>query len=122
MPVPVSSFPGSGPGGPNGPTSYPRTFSRFRITGITKDSSNVPIPGCTVEVYEFVPGVEFPPSEPHGQLRGSTVSDANGSYTLDVTSLETGLQFRCVAKDPTGLLMGVTLALDSIGPTEVIAE
>jgi hypothetical protein len=122
MPRPVSSFPGRGPGSPSGPTAYPRNFSRFRISGITRDGADVPIAACTVEVYEVIPGVEFPPSEPHGQLRGSTVSDANGSYTLDVTSLETGLQFRCVAKDPTGLLVGATLALDSIGPTEVIAE
>jgi hypothetical protein len=122
MPIQPSSFPGQGPGSPSGPTFYPRNFSRFRITGITKDSTDAPFANCTVEVYEVVPGVEMPMSEPHGQLRGMVVSDASGSYTIDVTSLETGLQFRCIAKDPTGLLVGATLALDSIGPTEIIAE
>jgi hypothetical protein len=103
---------------------FPRNFSRFRITGITRDEAEVPIPFCPVEVYEVVPGVEFPPSEPHGQLRGSTVSDANGSYTLDVTSVETGLAFRCIAKDPTGLLVGATLTLNQINvtPPQIIAE
>jgi hypothetical protein len=59
---------------------------RYRLVGITKDSGGNPLGACTVEVFETVSGL----------LRGSTVSDANGNYSLDVTvSAGTGLTFFC---------------------------
>lgn len=67
----------------------------YQITGTTKDSAGVALPGCTVEVYETVLG-----GEPHGQLRASTVSDANGFYSVDVTSPESGLTFQAKAYLP----------------------
>lgn len=64
--------------------------ARYRITGVTKNSANAVLPGCTVEIYETVPNS----SEPRGQLRGTTVSDANGYYSLEVTSNASGLTFK----------------------------
>lgn len=68
--------------------------ARYRIVGVTVDQGGLPLGLCTVEVYETVPG-----EEPHGLLRGSTVSDANGNYTLDVTG-GMGLTFKCIAYKP----------------------
>lgn len=68
---------------------------RYRITGVTKDKDGVALGNCTVEVYEVAPGTAG--AEPHGQLRGSTVSDASGNYSLDVTTGADGLRFQAKA-------------------------
>lgn len=76
----------------------------YRISGVTRDATLNPIGGCIVEVYEAVPG----PSEPRGQLRGTTVSDGSGNFSIDVTSGETGIQYRCTARSSTGSVASVT--------------
>lgn len=48
---------------------------RYRIFGVTKDSAGAALGNCEVEVYETVSGA----------IRGTTVSDAAGNYTFDVT-------------------------------------
>ena len=65
----------------------PTPLSRYNISGVTRDSVGSPLGLCTVEVFETVSGL----------LRGSTVSDANGNYSLDVTG---GLTFFLVAYKP----------------------
>lgn len=60
--------------------------ARYNIRGITKDTAGAALGSCAVEVFETVSGL----------LRGSTVSDANGNYSLDVTG-GMGLTFFCVA-------------------------
>ncbi len=55
------------------PTSGGRP-PRFVVTGVTRDQYNIIAPGCTVEIFETA-----------GHLfRGSTVSDANGVYTVEI--------------------------------------
>ena len=55
---------------------------KYTISGVTKDSNGAALGGCTVEVYETV--AEVNPNEPKGRLVNSTVSDANGNYSIDV--------------------------------------
>ena len=69
--------------------------ARYTISGVTRDSSGAPLAGCTVEIYET-----GSISEPRGQLRATTVSDAGGNYSADVTSSETGLTFQAKAYLP----------------------
>ena len=69
--------------------------ARYVISGVTKDSAGSPLGGCTVEVYEALP--DATEQNQHGTLRGVTVSDAAGNYSLDVTSDETGLKFQAKA-------------------------
>jgi hypothetical protein len=59
---------------------------RYRIFGITKDSGGSALGGCNVEVFETASGL----------LRGATVSDATGNYSIDVTGSE-GMTFFAVA-------------------------
>ena len=61
--------------------------ARYRISGVTRDNNGNPLAGCTVEIYETASNL----------FRGSTISDANGNYAVDVTSGETGLTFQAVA-------------------------
>jgi hypothetical protein len=49
--------------------------SRYRISGVTKDSTGAALGNCGVDIFET------------GSRRfvGSTISDASGNYSLDVT-------------------------------------
>lgn len=73
-----------------------RNQTRYRLTGVTKVlATGAVLPGCTVEVYETVTATSL--CEPHGMLRGVTVSDAAGNFSLDVTGTEgSGLTFKLV--------------------------
>lgn len=69
----AGGFPGSNPMAdfylpPNQPP-------RYRVTGITKDSTGVALGSCNVDIFET------------GTRRfiGSTTSDASGNYSIDVT-------------------------------------
>lgn len=76
--------------------------TRYRITGKTRDATGDILPGCTVMVYESV----------SGDLRGETVSDGNGNYSIDVTGTAEsgGLLFFAVAFYPNSpLRAGCTL-------------
>jgi hypothetical protein len=76
-----------------------RRPARYTIAGITRDASNNPLAGCAVEVFETGSGL----------LRGATVSDANGNYSIDVTGGE-GLTFFAVAyKAGTSDVAGTTV-------------
>jgi hypothetical protein len=73
--------------------------ARYTIAGITRDSNNNPLAACAVEIFETGSGF----------LRGSTVSDANGNYSIDVTG-GMGLTFFAVAyKAGTSDVAGTTV-------------
>lgn len=44
------------------------------VSGVTRDSAGNALGGCTVTVFESASGIE----------RGSTISDANGNYTVEI--------------------------------------
>ena len=56
--------------------------ARYRIQGITKTSTGAVLANCSVDIFETA----------SRRLRGSTVSDADGAYSLEITSGE-GLTF-----------------------------
>lgn len=64
---------------------------KYTLTGVTRDNTGAVLAGCTVDVYETITAAN--PNEPKGRLVNSTVSDANGNYTVDVYQL-TGATFR----------------------------
>ena len=66
---------------------------KYSIAGVTKDATGAPLGGCTVEVYETVTAANL--NEPKGRFVGSTVSDANGNYSVDVY-VGPGATFRTV--------------------------
>jgi hypothetical protein len=66
---------------------------KYSIAGVTKDATGAPLGGCTVEVYETVTAAN--PNEPKGRFVGSTVSDTNGNYSVDVY-VGPGATFRAV--------------------------
>ena len=87
-----------------GPMDTPREVIKnppcYLITGRTLDANSAPLGGCAVEIYENV----------SGQLRGATVSDANGNYSFDVTETASGLTFFAVAyKAGTSDVAGTTV-------------
>jgi len=47
---------------------------RFVVTGVTRDQFNATAGGCTVEIYETASSL----------YRGSTISDANGVYVIEI--------------------------------------
>ena len=51
----------------------PRT-SRYLISGVTRDASNNPLGGCSVDVYETVSKL----------WRGNAISDASGNYAIEI--------------------------------------
>ena len=84
-------------GGPgvNRYTQPQRRAIRYRIYGVTKDSAGAALGACTVHVYEVISAVATK-EEPKGRLVGSTMSDANGNYTIDVYS-SVGVTFQVEA-------------------------
>jgi hypothetical protein len=61
--------------------------SRYIISGVTRNAAGAVLPFCTVDVYESVSDLR----------RNTTVSDANGNYTLEVNGPATGFTFYLVA-------------------------
>jgi hypothetical protein len=86
------------------PTQQP---ARYVLRGVTLNTNNVAEGGLIVEVYETVSGA----------LRGSTVSDANGNYSLDVTGTE-GLTFFLAVFDPANPDRSGISAYDLTGTPE----
>jgi len=60
---------------------------RYRVVGVTRNSTGVALASCAVEIFETGSGL----------LRGATVSDADGNYSLEVTGSGAGLTFFVVA-------------------------
>ena len=67
---------------------------RYLLTGVTKDSSGVALGGCTIEVFENIPGAVD--SEPKGRLVNMATSDASGNYSVEVHAGK-GVTFQCDA-------------------------
>ena len=68
----------------------PKTFAvetlslkkiRYLITGVTRNSSGVAIGNVSIEALEAITANT---SEPKGRLVGTTISDANGNYSIEV--------------------------------------
>jgi len=84
--------------------------TRYVVSGITRDASLNPLANCTVNIFETSTGI----------IRGSTISDANGNYSLDVTGTNAAdpdytykngesLNFFAVAYSSDGTLVGATV-------------
>ena len=87
----------------------PRNPIRYCITGVTKDSVGVALGGCTVEVYETIPGINPRTMEPTGRFVGSAVSDTDGNYNVCVHSTP-GATFQAKAYKQAGPdVAGVTV-------------
>ena len=63
-------------------------WRNYAVSGITKDSTGAVIGNCTVDVFENCSMRRFV---------ASTVSDANGNYSVMVNGPDTGMTFKVVA-------------------------
>lgn len=64
-------------------------YSRYLISGVTRDASGNPLGNCVVEVYETVSNL----------FRATTVSDANGNYAIEISG-DLGITFQAIAYLP----------------------
>ena len=48
--------------------------SQYLVSGVTRDTVGTAKGGCTVQVFETLTGI----------LRGTTISDANGNYAVEI--------------------------------------
>ena len=88
---------------------------RYLISDQTVDSALVPVPFAKVEVFETIPGTRERFGEPKARFVNSTVSDANGNYSVEVHA-GAGATFRCVGyKDGAPDIFGTTD--DGLTPT-----
>lgn len=90
-----------------GPSASPSEFSaeiqtrkqiHYLITGQTLDASGNPLGGCAVNVFQTIAATATE-SQPQGRLVGSTVSDANGNYSVEVQA-DPNMTFQAVAYLP----------------------
>lgn len=58
-------------------------WRNFVVAGITKDGTGTPLAGVTVDVYETLSDT----------FRGRAISDANGLYSVNVNSPDSGITF-----------------------------
>lgn len=79
---------------------FPLPFPILRIYGITKDGSNVPIPGCTVHLFRTSDDVEM----------DQTTSDAVGYYEFRV-AISASFPYYCTATlpDSPSTIAGITV-------------
>lgn len=89
---------------------------KYRITGVTKDSTGAALGTCAVDIYETVTSAN--PNEPKGRLVGSTVSDAAGNYSVDVYA-GPGATFRAVmykagAPDVAGVSVNTLVGVSTL--------
>jgi hypothetical protein len=75
----------SAPNGISVPSAPAPQPPRYILSGLTRDSAGTALGNCVVEIFETVSGL----------LRSSTVSDANGRWSIDVTG-GMGLTFQAV--------------------------
>lgn len=85
------------PGGPIVFTKSPRSLHQFSVTGVTRNATGVPLPGCTVKL--FASGTDEKIAE--------VVSDEAGAFTAS-TPHNAGY-FWLAAFDPSGNPAGVTM-------------
>lgn len=90
-----------------GPSLSPSQFTvesisrkpiRYLISGQTLTNLGAPLGNCVVSIFQTISGTT-PESEPKGRLVGSTVSDSNGNYSIEVQA-DPAMTFQAVAYLP----------------------
>lgn len=70
-------------------TTDPEQFSRYTVSGVTRDYTGTALGGCAVELYETLSNL----------FRGDTISDANGNYAIEVSGDRT-IALQAIAYKP----------------------
>lgn len=92
-----------GPGPSRSPSVYTAEISirkqiSYLISGQTLNNIGAPLGNCAVHVYQTIlPGA--PEGGPQGRFVGSTVSDANGNYSVGVQA-DPNMTFQATAYLP----------------------
>lgn len=92
-----------GPGPSKSPSQFTAeaTFRQqihYLITGQTLNNFGAPLGNCTVSIFQTISATATE-SQPQGRLVGSTVSDSNGNYSVEVQA-DPNITFQAVAYLP----------------------
>jgi hypothetical protein len=77
--------------------AVPSAPASYYVSGTTRTSTGAIFANCTVEIYEVVSNL----------FRGSTISDANGNFKVEIAGDRT-IVLQAVVVDPTGNFSGVS--------------